>query len=1365
MPMSKNYSSKVLSFIFRCFAFCFFLVNAASIYSQGMACNAGVNMSLDTNCEAIIDATYILKGEPNTASPSDYKVIILNLDGTTPDSLLIMSSSVEAGPYIFSNMGTYVKFDRPGKYKVSIVRNGDEITCWGILLVEDKLLPFTLECACPETATVVPELCKFSCAAVTDFMGSDSLAKMRGVNPVFKDNCGDIGQIEYDDKLVQDTICGNWCIIRTWRTLVEDANGHLEYKNLGCVQKFLFEGVGIDAVFPPKKKIVVECGTDIDPESLRNYFSNKTLFPSATPDSGIVAAYPFLRDTISGDTILFHEVGRGLTPGSQDDLCKLTATHTDMSPIEICGTKSYKFVRRWDILEWCDNETKEYFQVIKLMDTTDPYFEIPDTIPAGMTDPWTCEGDIMVPTPDSLSDNCSTLSELSWLAYVLDGANRIEANASNNYKLSGLSPGQYDVIYVVEDPCENDAIKQSLLIITDEVKPIALSKHEIRVTFTEFGGDCTAKIFPDNVDAGSFDACGTVDLSIRRKGIGTYGPYVKFTQDDITDVSPAGIAFGIVNVELRVLDKDGNFNITWTRVRLEDKNASIETVCGDRFIKLTCEDDIDRAIDTTYKPTARIRACQDRDLEVVAMRRSSTVDSRCHIGTVIVDYKLKGSTDTICTKTFTLGDIDSLSIIWPTEEIEVTCSQTNFGEVTLSNEACNLLFVSEDIQPFELVSSGKYCKKLVRELTVIDWCTYVPNQGDTIGIYKFRQVIKVVDEGAPTITCENVSLTAGDNCEIVGFQLVATAQDESMCGDVGLVYTAAIDTDGNGTYDLELNPVETAGGDVMAVVNTPLGVGIFNVKWTATDECNNVGMTICTITIEDNKAPTPQCITTISTAVMNTTGEVGIWAKDFNLGSGTADACGGAITFSFSETDRNVPNMNFTCADIPNGVSEVITIKVYVWDESDNVDFCTVMIRIDDNSDVCPDQNEGSALIGGRITSRNGEDLESAEVQVTAVVDQVSNMKMTDINGQYAFSNNAMMNRYEVSASKSDDYLNGISTLDIILMQRHILALSNLEDPLQIVAADVNGDERITALDLVEMRRLLLGKSEVFSAGASWKFIAANQTFEDPNHPWPLQDVISIGELDHNMKDQDFLAIKLGDVNGNAIANSALVAGGRNYNQHALLIEDRNVNAGDEITISLDLNSIKNIVGLQLAFNLEGGTWMSIASGDINIEATNVMISGPSAAITWNSERTIKNAGFVSLMFKSNRSGKLSEMIYLDKQKLAPQAYAGTEISVTDLDIAWSTTSKSNEAFEVFQNVPNPWDVETTVGFRIKAKGVVELAVFDVTGRQILGTSAVFSTGYNEFRINQSELSESGVLYYQLSYDNKVATRKMIVLE
>ncbi|MBL0102221.1 MAG: hypothetical protein IPP49_21100 [Saprospiraceae bacterium] len=36
---------------------------------------------------------------------------------------------------------------------------------------------------------------------------------------------------------------------------------------------------------------------------------------------------------------------------------------------------------------------------------------------------------------------------------------------------------------------------------------------------------------------------------------------------------------------------------------------------------------------------------------------------------------------------------------------------------------------------------------------------------------------------------------------------------------------------------------------------------------------------------------------------------------------------------------------------------------------------------------------------------------------------------------------------YQITASKGGDYLNGVSTLDLVLIQRHILGIQTLDSP------------------------------------------------------------------------------------------------------------------------------------------------------------------------------------------------------------------------------------------------------------------------------------------------------------------------------
>ena len=87
MPMRKNYFPKDFTFSLRCLAFILLICSAQSTYSQGLACNSGVNISLDQNCTAVINARHILKGEAPDADPLLYEVYIKNADGSLPDSL------------------------------------------------------------------------------------------------------------------------------------------------------------------------------------------------------------------------------------------------------------------------------------------------------------------------------------------------------------------------------------------------------------------------------------------------------------------------------------------------------------------------------------------------------------------------------------------------------------------------------------------------------------------------------------------------------------------------------------------------------------------------------------------------------------------------------------------------------------------------------------------------------------------------------------------------------------------------------------------------------------------------------------------------------------------------------------------------------------------------------------------------------------------------------------------------------------------------------------------------------------------------------------------------------------------------------
>ena len=57
------------------------------------------------------------------------------------------------------------------------------------------------------------------------------------------------------------------------------------------------------------------------------------------------------------------------------------------------------------------------------------------------------------------------------------------------------------------------------------------------------------------------------------------------------------------------------------------------------------------------------------------------------------------------------------------------------------------------------------------------------------------------------------------------------------------------------------------------------------------------------------------------------------------------------------------------------------------------------------------------------------------------------------------------------------------------------------------------------------------------------------------------------------------------------------------------------------------------------------------------------------------------------------------------------------------------------------------------------------LAEFDITGKQIYSLSGKFDKGFNSITVNNSQLNNSGVYYYQIEAGEFSATKKMILIE
>ncbi len=412
------------------------------------------------------------------------------------------------------------------------------------------------------------------------------------------------------------------------------------------------------------------------------------------------------------------------------------------------------------------------------------------------------------------------------------------------------------------------------------------------------------------------------------------------------------------------------------------------------------------------------------------------------------------------------------------------------------------------------------------------------------------------------------------------------------------------------------------------------------------------------------------------------------------------------------------------------------------------------------------DASELSAHIAGEVRTTRGELIQDVVIRLND-----ERTETTTADGQYMFEENQMYTRYELLPIRDGDDLNGVTTLDLVMLQEYILRTRTIEDPYLMIAADINNDGRISALDLVDLQRALLGVTDGFEQNRSWRFVIENFEFDDMRDPFDYDEINVISNLDKDMMEENWIGIKIGDLNENVIPNE-LISESRSSDELTLLIENRKVEKDQEISIPIAIASKEQILGLQMGMRLNGLEIMGISSDLMNIEPSQFTVVKRGASEDFNmvwhhSEPVEMEDELFQLKIKSWRSGDLQNMISL--HFLQPEALAviegHREVQIR-LEFENPGTSDALEitAVELFQNQPNPFNGETMIQFTIPESGIVQLTFFDEAGQMILDLEDVYHKGINAIRLTRRDLKMlNGLIYYRMRYQDQTISRKMVL--
>ena len=389
--------------------------------------------------------------------------------------------------------------------------------------------------------------------------------------------------------------------------------------------------------------------------------------------------------------------------------------------------------------------------------------------------------------------------------------------------------------------------------------------------------------------------------------------------------------------------------------------------------------------------------------------------------------------------------------------------------------------------------------------------------------------------------------------------------------------------------------------------------------------------------------------------------------------------------------------------------------------------------------------------IGGNIVSPTGKLVSGVSVSL--------NGTPSTFTGSYNFSVLSNSNNV-IKAYKNNDVnkTNGVTTLDIALVQSHILSKAILNSPLKIIAADVNGDKSVSTLDIVYMKRLILGIDTTFTNSTTkqtrlWAFADSSYVFANPTSPFPYADSINAAGLSVSNTSKTLIGMKLGDVNWDW--NSAILRPNNSVINAVELSYDPIVaNANNIIRIPIKISNFKEMLGMQftIGFNADVMKWKGINNNVLNLDMGTNHASEGQITFLWNDPnndiKTLADGSVIMELVFEKTGNCINEQLTINSNITTIEAFD------KDYQLHNVILKPSNiNAADITENwlvSPNPATngvIKTQL--QLKDNKLILFRLIDITGKVVLEQRKECVRGNNIVTIQENKLLPTGTYYLQ----------------
>ena len=1054
---------------------------------------------------------------------------------------------------------------------------------------------------------------------------------------------------------------------------------------------------------------------------LKNYLK-EVVFPADFTDSlksnancgGVytpeITAWPYLKTGKYNTSAGILE----LKPGSTNTC--LISSYEDIKT-QICEG-SYTIERKWKIIEACTNDSLLKTQLITVLDLTPPEIFAPKTIEF-YTDANHCYTQVKIP-------NFNATDACSFNNLTLTVSSPFSSNSFGPFDQIGV--GIYKIVFEAKDACNNKSVFQSEIIVKDETSPIALCKSNILLLLDASG---EAILSANEVDNGSYDNCCLDKILIKctSNPSGDFGEKLKFSCADAPEK----------NVQLKVSDCHNNVAYCQVKIQVID-NQKPKIVCP-ADVTIDCKQDL---VDLNKYGQPLIT-----DICPLNTLYSFTNDiNNCNEGEINRSWQISdlSQNKASCKQIIQIANSHTWNqkndkIKWPLDFQTENCKYladlkpnslpSGYGQPNvIDNDKCTNLDISYNDQV--LTQSGISCTEIIRKWKIVEKCTF-GSSGGKQGAWEHDQMLKIVDKTVPEL--------------IVPSDITVMAESGMCMKFVSFQPISAIDCDPNPILSNSKNSNPNS-------INGTYQTGVNSVTVTASDHCGNSVTKTVNITVLDNELPMVMCKNQANFNLDNLDALGEMTINSANLVIGYEDNC----TPNFMIKTLVIPS-KISCKDVGN-----MFFEVQVIDGSGNKATCTTLAQITDLNGLCATTN---FKITGQFLTPDSKPISNVEVRLSGAKNEI---KIDQDDGTYSFLTLQSKANFNIDAEKNINPLNGVTTYDLLLLNEHILGKKLLDSPYKYIAADINQNNYVTTADYVLLKNILLLNTDTFPKGKSWRFVPQNFTFPIfhpviPNFP----ENISIINLDKDQVNQNFIGVKLGDLNFSNKPNNIANLEDRASGNIQFEIAAPKVIQDDYLAYPVIIHSSQPIIGMQFEFKIPANTKGKASiqlptTAYFNKEDWHIFENG-NIRFSWVGEEQktyVEGDTLIFIRMKMDDTSRSSK-IELNDDIFSSEAYDVSHITYAIQLIVHPEISIDNNK-DLLKLFPNPVKDHFTIEFFSKHddNGIIKL--FNLAGNVVLTKFVEIRQGLQFFNINNTQELPSGIYICEFQSGKGIVSYQKIII-